>query len=772
VNARAFQRSNLSLAPDQCRVWSVYYFFQDQQDNTSMKIRKLRLIPLTLSFICIVCVHKAKADGPIADFQEFQLIATNFATDFEFFAIGSDYFLAVANSFNDSSANVDSKIYRWDGAGFVEFQSIPTHRANDWKFFTIGNNYYLAVANNGNDFGPNVDSEIYRWDGTSFVDFQSIPTDGALGWEFFTISNDYYLAVANNSDGSSPNVDSKIYQWNGASFAEFQSIPTSGALDWAFLSIDGNSYLAVANSHNGFTPSIDSRIYRWNGTNFDEFQSIPTNGALDWEAFTIGSSHYLAVANYSDDSSFNIDSKLYQWNGTGFVEFQSIPTNGAPDWEAFTIGSNYYLAVANGFDGSTYNIPSRIYEWNGTNFVEFQSIPTSGAWDWEFFTIDDNYYLAVANGFDGISRNINSKIYRANTSVSDLSISKSVSPPGPVMPGQTITYTLAFSNIGCTTAGNVMITDTIPASLTHLYVISSGVTITETGLIPRFTWNVQDLAQNEGGSITVTGRVSPALTANTILVNTASITGSGDLSPTNNSDSRSVSIHVPRLAFSSATYSVSEGAGKAVITVTLNPPPVATVSVDYATSSGSAIPGSDYLATGGSLIFNPSTTVQTFTLDIIDDALAEATEDANLTLSNPSGAGLLMSSAVLRIMDDDMPGLTLTPASLSITEGMTATYQIRLNTQPTALVRLTLVSDEELSLSSTELTFTPLDWNQPQTIIVTAMVDNSQEGVHSSLITHTFISTDPAYASLSPVTLMVNLLDGGRGVYLPLILKN
>lgn len=53
-----------------------------------------------------------------------------------------------------------------------------------------------------------------------------------------------------------------------------------------------------------------------------------------------------------------------------------------------------------------------------------------------------------------------------------------------------------------------------------------------------------------------------------------------------------------------------------------------------------------------------------------------------------------------------------------------------------------------------------------------AMVDNSQEGMHISLITHTFISTDPAYANLSPVTLMVNLSDGGRAVYLPLILKN
>jgi hypothetical protein len=68
--------------------------------------------------------------------------------------------------------------------------------------------------------------------------------------------------------------------------------------------------------------------------------------------------------------------------------------------------------------------------------------------------------------------------------------------------------------------------------------------------------------------------------------------------------------------------------------------------------------------------------------------------------------------------------------------------------------------------------FSTLNWNHPQTITVTAVVDNSQEGVHSSLITHTFISTDPAYANLSPVNLMVSLSDRQREVYLPLILKN
>jgi len=80
------------------------------------------------------------------------------------------------------------------GTEFVEFQSIPTSGAADWEFFTIGSDHYLAVANYYNDSTHDLDSKLYRWDGTSFVEFHSIPTNGARDWEFFTIGSDHYLA--------------------------------------------------------------------------------------------------------------------------------------------------------------------------------------------------------------------------------------------------------------------------------------------------------------------------------------------------------------------------------------------------------------------------------------------------------------------------------------------------------------------------------------------------------------------------------------------------
>jgi len=356
--------------------------------------------------------HSITSPDALRYFEQESLIPTHAAIDWEFFTIGSDSYLAVANSFNDSTYNLDSKIYRWNGTSFTETQSLPSHGAYDWEFFTIGSDSYLAVAHYFNGSTYSLDSKIYRWNGTSFTETQSLPTIGAYAWEFFTIGSDSYLAVANRYNGSTLNIDSKIYRWNGASFVEFQSMATNGAMDWEFFTIGSDSYLAVANNNNDSTSNIDSKIYRWNGASFIEFQSIATHSAMDWEFFTIGDNSYLAIANQYN-GSYNIDSKIYQWNGAGFVEVQSIPTHGATDWEFFTIGSDPYLAVANYANGSSYNIDSKIYRWNGTSFAETQSILTNSARDWKFFTIGSDSYLAVANMNNGLTNNIDSKIYKA-----------------------------------------------------------------------------------------------------------------------------------------------------------------------------------------------------------------------------------------------------------------------------------------------------------------------------------------------------------------------
>ena len=107
-------------------------------------------------------------------------------------------------------------------------------------------------------------------------------------------------------------------------------------------------------------------------------------------------------------------------------------------------------------------------------------------------------------------------------STSEVALSKTVTP-SLVAPGQRLTYTLAFSNAGLYTATQVVITDVVPISVTNLSYTSSGATIVPIGNV-SYTWQVADLAQGEGGVITITGVLSTGLAGGLTFTNTATIT--------------------------------------------------------------------------------------------------------------------------------------------------------------------------------------------------------------------------------------------------------
>ena len=100
------------------------------------------------------------------------------------------------------------------------------------------------------------------------------------------------------------------------------------------------------------------------------------------------------------------------------------------------------------------------------------------------------------------------------------------------------------------------------------------------------------------------------------------------------------------MQFSSATYSVGEAGPTATITVTRTGAPDNAVSVNYASSNGTATGGAacggavDYQNTSGTLNFAAGVLSQTFTVAICDDVLAEMSETVNLALSSPTGAVL------------------------------------------------------------------------------------------------------------------------------------
>ncbi len=131
----------------------------------------------------------------------------------------------------------------------------------------------------------------------------------------------------------------------------------------------------------------------------------------------------------------------------------------------------------------------------------------------------------------------------------------------------------------------------------------------------------------------------------------------------------------------STTYDVTEGE-MINITVTRSGGSSGVASVDYATSDGTAVAGTDYPATSGTLTFADGVSGnQTISIPITDDNTAEVAETFTVTLSNVSGATLgVNSSATVNIVNASA-GLPITDGNaqditVAVLESVTTTVEV------------------------------------------------------------------------------------------------
>lgn len=114
------------------------------------------------------------------------------------------------------------------------------------------------------------------------------------------------------------------------------------------------------------------------------------------------------------------------------------------------------------------------------------------------------------------------------------------------------------------------------------------------------------------------------------------------------------------VGFNAIDYKFTEGA-KATITARLSKPSSNPVTVDYKTSFGSAIADRDYIPVSGTLTFVPNTTLQSFTIQTIDDSKYQGERGVLVELSNPTGGASLgiPTLARLDILDNESYDATL-----------------------------------------------------------------------------------------------------------------
>ena len=152
----------------------------------------------------------------------------------------------------------------------------------------------------------------------------------------------------------------------------------------------------------------------------------------------------------------------------------------------------------------------------------------------------------------------------------------------------------------------------------------------------------------------------------------------------------------PSLSVADATAAEPE-AGQSItldFVVTLNRAASGTVTVDYATSDGTATAGADYTVASGTLSFQPGETSKTVTVTVLSDAHDEGSETLTLTLSNATGAVIGDGQATGTITNDDhIPQSWISRFGRTVADQVLDAVETRLRSTPTPGLEVTLAGE-------------------------------------------------------------------------------
>lgn len=205
--------------------------------------------------------------------------------------------------------------------------------------------------------------------------------------------------------------------------------------------------------------------------------------------------------------------------------------------------------------------------------------------------------------------------------------------------------------------------------------------------------------------------------------------------PAGNRTSYAVTGVPPSATFSVNSVSATEGSAL-VFTVTKTGTPSGTLTVNYATSNGTATSASDYTAASGTLIFLAGEASKTVSVPTTNDTLVEGNETLTLTLSGVSpGAAISTATGTGTIVDNDI-SFAIGNAT-AVTEGGAMTFTVTKTGALAASVNYasasgTATSGSDFTPASGTLSF--LAGDTTKTITVSTIDDVLAEGAETVLM--------------------------------------
>ena len=151
------------------------------------------------------------------------------------------------------------------------------------------------------------------------------------------------------------------------------------------------------------------------------------------------------------------------------------------------------------------------------------------------------------------------------------------------------------------------------------------------------------------------------------------------------------------------------------------------------------------------------------------------TTNATATITHSASGGdydTVSAQVSVLVRDDDTAGVRIEPTSLSLREGQSGVYQVRLNTQPAADVTVQATTataelgvDADATPQTRTLTFTMLNWHVAQTVTVTAGADDGADD-ETLTVAHT-VSGYSGVTSAPSLTVHVEDVDTAGMVFAP-----
>ena len=285
------------------------------------------------------------------------------------------------------------------------------------------------------------------------------------------------------------------------------------------------------------------------------------------------------------------------------------------------------------------------------------------------------------------------------------------------------------------------------------------------------------------GATTSTGVVTVTANGNTVDAPDKSVTVSGAASgghgAANPSDATLTLTDDEATATATLVLtppSILENGGLSTVTAVLSHPTTEATTLTVSTAAVSPAVSGDFTRTGNTLTIAASATTSTglVTVTAVDDSVVSGTKRVRVSASASGGRGVGAPSVATLLIRDDEYGLDVGLVTGQATEaGGRSTFPVSLNTQPAAAVTVAVTSLDpgEGRAAPSSLVFTTTSWSTSQTVTVTGVQDNVDDGDVTWQVRLDPSSGDASYDGLTDVDVDVSTTDDDDAPGVTLVLN-